>query len=76
MRYIKILLATFIIFSLGYSWIKSNKNNISTGLYNNTVQIENESPFKWPEGKKMAISLTFDDARITQIDKGIPLLDK
>lgn len=32
--------------------------------------------FKWPEGKKMALSLTFDDARLSQIDKGIPLLDK
>ena len=30
----------------------------------------------WPDGKKMAISLTFDDARLSQIDKGIPLLDK
>ncbi len=35
-----------------------------------------KSDFKWPEGKKMAISLTFDDARLSQIDKGIPLLDK
>ena len=34
------------------------------------------SSFQWPEGKKMALSLTFDDARLTQIDKGIPLLDK
>ena len=33
-------------------------------------------PFLWPEGKKMALSLTFDDARLTQIEKGIPLLDK
>lgn len=32
--------------------------------------------FKWPEGKKMALSLTFDDARPSQIDKGIALLDK
>lgn len=32
--------------------------------------------FSWPEGKKMAISLTFDDARLSQIDTGIPLLDK
>jgi beta-glucosidase len=32
--------------------------------------------FKWPEGKKMAISLSFDDARLSQADKGIPLLDK
>ena len=28
------------------------------------------------EGKKMGLSLTFDDARLTQIDKCIPLLDK
>jgi beta-glucosidase len=34
------------------------------------------SSFQWPDGKKMALSLTFDDARLTQIDKGIPLLDK
>ena len=34
------------------------------------------SEFKWPEGKKMAISLTFDDARLSQADLGIPLLDK
>lgn len=32
--------------------------------------------FKWPEGKKMGLSLTFDDARLSQIDKGIPLLNK
>jgi peptidoglycan/xylan/chitin deacetylase (PgdA/CDA1 family) len=32
--------------------------------------------FTWPDGKRMALSLTFDDARISQIDTGIPLLDK
>ncbi|HNR41363.1 MAG TPA: polysaccharide deacetylase family protein [Bacteroidales bacterium] len=32
--------------------------------------------FQWPEGKKMALSLTFDDARLSQVDKGIPLLDR
>jgi len=37
--------------------------------------IHNESDFKWPEGKKMGLSLTFNDARLSQIDKGIPLLD-
>lgn len=34
------------------------------------------SPFKWPEGKRVAVSLTFDDARFSQIKKGIPLLDE
>jgi len=35
-----------------------------------------ENGFTWPEGKKMALSLTFDDARLSQIDTGIPLLNK
>lgn len=35
-----------------------------------------QQAFKWPEGKKMALSLTFDDGRLSQPDKGIPLLDK
>lgn len=42
-------------------------------------QVENkvETPvFPWPEGKRCAVSLTFDDARFTQIDHGIPLLNR
>jgi peptidoglycan/xylan/chitin deacetylase (PgdA/CDA1 family) len=35
-----------------------------------------KSAFQWPEGKKMALSLSFDDARLSQPDIGIPLLDK
>jgi peptidoglycan/xylan/chitin deacetylase (PgdA/CDA1 family) len=33
------------------------------------------STFKWPEDKQVAISLTFDDARSSQVDTGIKLLD-
>lgn len=32
--------------------------------------------FPWPGGIRCAVSLVFDDARFTQIDKGIPLLNK
>jgi peptidoglycan/xylan/chitin deacetylase (PgdA/CDA1 family) len=39
-------------------------------------KVEKMPDFKWPEGKKMGLSLTFDDARLSQVDKGIPLLDK
>lgn len=38
--------------------------------------MNSDSAFHWPEGKQMALSLTFDDARISQVEKGIPLLDK
>ncbi len=33
-------------------------------------------PSPWPEGKRAAVSLTFDDARPSQIDTGLPLLEK
>ncbi len=32
--------------------------------------------FPWPSGKRCAVSLTFDDARLSQPDAGIPLLDR
>lgn len=32
--------------------------------------------FSWPDNKRAAVSLSFDDARLTQIDKGIPLLEE
>ena len=46
---------------------------ILTGVAANAQQ---EPAFKWPEGKQVAVSLTFDDARPSQVDKGIPLLDQ
>lgn len=37
---------------------------------------QTDSGFEWPDGKKVALSLTFDDARLSQIDNGIPIFDK
>lgn len=34
------------------------------------------APISWPSGKKVAVSLTFDDARFSQVDAGTPLLDQ
>lgn len=33
------------------------------------------SSFAWPEGKRAAVSLTFDDARPSQLDVGMPVLE-
>jgi peptidoglycan-N-acetylglucosamine deacetylase len=35
-----------------------------------------QQPFAWPEGKQLAISLSFDDARESQVLIGTPLLDQ
>ena len=32
--------------------------------------------FEWPNGKRCAVSLTFDDGRASQIDNGIPILNR
>lgn len=35
-----------------------------------------EGRFAWPEGKQCALSLSFDDARPSQVDAGLELLDR
>ena len=37
---------------------------------------DSESSFAWPEGKEMGLSLSFDDARLSNVDVGIPLFEK
>jgi peptidoglycan/xylan/chitin deacetylase (PgdA/CDA1 family) len=32
--------------------------------------------FPWPDGKRVALSLSFDDARPSQLDNGVPILDR
>ena len=34
------------------------------------------TPFSWPEGNQAALSLSFDDARTSQVDGGTALLDR
>lgn len=34
------------------------------------------STFAWPQGKRAALSLSFDDARPSQVDNGVPLFDR
>jgi len=65
-------LCLMIIMTLSFSMI----SNISSSQGYLTNRSQERSDFQWPEGKKMALSFTFDDARLTQIDKGMPLFDK
>jgi peptidoglycan/xylan/chitin deacetylase (PgdA/CDA1 family) len=37
---------------------------------------ERVKAINWPDGKKVAVSLSFDDARFSQIDAGIPMLNE
>jgi peptidoglycan/xylan/chitin deacetylase (PgdA/CDA1 family) len=41
----------------------------------NRTKKEDKPDFRWPEGKRAAISLSFDDARLSQVDRGLRILD-
>jgi peptidoglycan-N-acetylglucosamine deacetylase len=41
-----------------------------------TLMAQSAGGFHWPEGKRVALSLSFDDARASQIDAGVPILNK
>ena len=60
-----------IPFPLSYLMI-----GIVVGFANFASAQYDTSVFKWPEGKKAAISLSFDDARASQVLRGTDLLDQ
>jgi hypothetical protein len=39
------------------------------------VSEESKQTFHWPAGKRVAVSLSFDDARLSQIDRGLDVLN-
>lgn len=41
-----------------------------------TAKAADKQPFAWPEGRKAAVSLAYDDALDSQLDNAIPALDK
>ncbi len=45
-------------------------------IFHSFLSFAQSTPFAWPEGKRMAISLTFDDARESQATTGVPFLDR
>lgn len=46
------------------------------GFYQSTYSQQTKQSFTWPEGKKIALSLTFDDARASQVNGGTELLNR
>ena len=50
-----------------------------TGLaagYDSSPAVSTTSAFAWPPGKRAALSLTFDDARPSQMAVGLPILER
>ncbi len=55
-----------------------NNNPLSKVHYAGGVNAEDlaaRADFSWPEGKRVAVSLSFDDARSSQLDVAFPLFE-
>ena len=44
--------------------------------YGGDAEVKKDGGFQWPDGKRVAVSLTFDDARPSQLENAIPILDR
>jgi peptidoglycan-N-acetylglucosamine deacetylase len=64
----RIIAPIIIVFALGWNVSFSQGYHSGTG--------NEESGFSWPGDKEMGLSLTFDDARLSQADTGVPLFDR
>jgi len=49
---------------------------LSLMMCTTTLAQKNSATFSWPEGKTIALSLSFDDARLSQVEGGTALLDE
>jgi peptidoglycan/xylan/chitin deacetylase (PgdA/CDA1 family) len=41
-----------------------------------TATSSHSQSFQWPDGERAAVSMSFDDGRVSQLDTGLPLLKK
>jgi peptidoglycan/xylan/chitin deacetylase (PgdA/CDA1 family) len=48
----------------------------AAALLASSLAVSGPAPFAWPDGHKAAVSLSWDDARDSQLPIGIPVLDK
>jgi peptidoglycan/xylan/chitin deacetylase (PgdA/CDA1 family) len=63
------LAALALAMAMGASWAAAQTAQ-------NSGKKQNPSYFQWPEGKRAAVSLSFDDSRLSQIDAGLAVLRK
>lgn len=71
-----VVLVVFLTFTNLYLKLKYEVDFFGTEKFIHQDNSMDTFEFHWPEDKKMALSLTFDDGQQSQIDSGIPILDK
>jgi peptidoglycan/xylan/chitin deacetylase (PgdA/CDA1 family) len=59
--------------SIGIFWALFLAVILSAGQAAAQAEGAAAKPFHWPDGKRVAVSMTFDDARTSQVDRGLDL---
>nr|MDQ2732449.1 polysaccharide deacetylase family protein [Armatimonadota bacterium] len=65
-----------VVVAIVFSWAVLLNAQIAKKGSQCSAQSDAANPFHWPDGKKAAVSLSFDDARLSQIDTGLALFKK
>jgi len=53
----------------------NGQSNAEASIRGGQATWTDRESFRWPDGQQAAISLSFDDARLSQLDRGLPILD-
>src|SRR5688572_9530756 len=53
-----------------------NRIGLALGCLVGLTATSQSQSFQWPDGKRAAVSLSFDDGRVSQVDTGLALLKK
>jgi peptidoglycan-N-acetylglucosamine deacetylase len=67
---------SYVMLGIGLSGAMISNNEVTAQEPVRPRQAEETRPFQWPHEKRAAISLSFDDARVSQIDTGLALLSE
>ena len=67
---------SYVMLGIGLSGAMMSNHEVTAQEPVRPRQAEETRPFQWPNEKRAAISLSFDDARVSQIDTGLALLSE
>ena len=67
---------SYVMLGIGLSWAMISGSEVTAQEPARPGQAEGTRSFRWPKEKRAAVSLSFDDARASQIDAGLALLNE
>ena len=67
---------SYMIIGIGLSWAMIPGSKVTTQEPARPRPAEETRPFQWPNEKRAAVSLSFDDARASQVDTGLAVLSE